>query len=107
MNQPEYIEAALLAGKHVLSEKPIAGTLKAAQNLIKFYNEKIDKTKVTWAVAENFRFLSSFSYAGEEVKKLGRILTFRVFSSSGVKAGTKYFGMRYHAVVAISRLTSS
>lgn len=92
MSQPEYIEAALLAGKHVLSEKPIAGTVKAAQQLVKFYNDKIDRSKVTWAVAENFRFLPSFLYAGEEVKKLGRLLAFRVFSSSLTKAGTKYFG---------------
>lgn len=92
MSQPEYIEAALLAGKHVLSEKPIAGTLKAAQNLIKFYNEKVDRTKVTWGVAENFRFLDSFIYAEEEVKKLGRLLNFKVLSSSMTKAGTKYIG---------------
>jgi predicted dehydrogenase len=72
--QPEFIEAALTAGKHVLSEKPIAGTIARAQKLIKYYESDAVKGNATWAVAENFRFLESFEYGRQEVEKLGRIL---------------------------------
>ena len=41
-NQPEYIEAALKAGMHVLSEKPIAENLMDAEHLIRYYNKNID-----------------------------------------------------------------
>jgi predicted dehydrogenase len=92
MNQPEYIEAALLAGKHVLSEKPIAQDTKRAERLIKFYHEHVDKSKVTWGVAENFRFLDSFEYARQEVAKMGRVLGFMVKVFGNVKTGSKYYG---------------
>lgn len=98
LTQPEFIEAALLAGKHVLSEKPIAGDLKAAQSLISFYNTKVDKSKVTWSVAENFRFLESYEYAAQEVKKLGRILGFRVNVAALVNPGGKYFETEWRKV---------
>jgi predicted dehydrogenase len=50
-NQPEYIKKCLLAGKHVLSEKPVAENVKDAKELIKWYHEEIDTKKVTWGVA--------------------------------------------------------
>jgi predicted dehydrogenase len=91
-NQPEYIEAALKAGKHVLSEKPIAENLKDAENLIRYYNKNIDKSKVTWGVAENFRFLESYAYAGQEVEKLGKILGFQVKTFNYVQPGNQWYG---------------
>lgn len=92
MSQPEYIEAALTAGKHVLSEKPIAENIKRALQLIEY--SKSDKVKggATWAVAENYRFLESFEYATQEARKLGRVLNFRVKSFGNVQHGAKYFG---------------
>jgi predicted dehydrogenase len=62
LSQPEYIEAALAAGKHVLSEKPIAGDLKAAKHLIQYYKSDRVKGGATWGVAENYRFLDSFQF---------------------------------------------
>jgi predicted dehydrogenase len=90
--QPEYIEAALAAGKHVLSEKPIAGDVKRAEHLIRYYRSDKVKGGATWAVAENFRFLESFEYGRQEVEKLGRILGFSVKMFGNVKVGDKYFG---------------
>ncbi|EOD44322.1 putative oxidoreductase nad-binding rossmann fold protein [Neofusicoccum parvum UCRNP2] len=68
--QPEYIKAALSAGKHVLSEKPIAKDVATARELLDWYNKNIDKSKVTWGVAENFRFFESYRYGAEKVKEL-------------------------------------
>ncbi|KAK6584104.1 hypothetical protein PZA11_003834 [Diplocarpon coronariae] len=88
--QPEFIEAALVSGKHVLSEKPIAGDIKRAEHLIDFYRSDKVQRGATWAVAENFRFLDSFIFGREEVKKLGRVLGFSVKQAGCVKPGGKY-----------------
>lgn len=90
LTQPEFIEAALVAGKHVLSEKPIAGDVKRAEQLIKFYKSDKVKGGATWAVAENFRFLDSFVFGKKEVEKLGRVLGFRTTMFTHVKLGGKY-----------------
>lgn len=91
LSQPEYVEAALAAGKHVLSEKPIAKDIEAARNLIAYYKSDKVKGGATWAVAENFRYLDSFEYARQEVQKLGRVLGFRIKMFGNVKPGGKYF----------------
>lgn len=91
LSQAEYIEAALVAGKHVLSEKPVAGDLKRAEHLIAFYNKRADK-KATWGVAENYRFMDSLVYGKQEIEKLGPILGFQIKVFNNVKAGTKYIG---------------
>jgi predicted dehydrogenase len=92
LSQTKYVETALAAGKHVLSEKPIAGDIEAAEQLIQYYNTKIDKNKVFWGVAENFRFLDSFLYAQQEIHKLGKVLGFRVKMFMMIKPGNKGYG---------------
>lgn len=92
LTQPEFIEAALVAGKHVLSEKPIAGDVKRAERLIDFSKSDKVKNGVTWAVAENYRFRDSFVFGKGEVEKLGRILGFRTTMFTHVKQGGKYIG---------------
>lgn len=89
-NQPDYVRKALLAGKYVLSEKPIAESVKDAKELLKWYRSEIDTKKVTWGVAENFRYLASYDHAAGAVRKMGRILGFRVKVYSMVEGG-KFF----------------
>ena len=92
LSQPQYIEAALAAGKHVLSEKPIAADIRRAEKLVAYYKSDKVKGGATWGVAENFRFLESFEYGRQEVQKLGRVLNFRIKVFGNVKPGGKYFG---------------
>ena len=61
LSQPEYIRAALSAGKHVLPEKPVAENLEDAKALIKWYHSNIDTNNATLCVAENFRYLNTDS----------------------------------------------
>lgn len=67
--QPEAVKKALAAGKHVLSEKPIAKDVEAAQDLIRFHEKTAAKS--IWLVAENFRFLDALTYARDQVSDIG------------------------------------
>ena len=89
-NQPDYIRKAIGAGKHVLSEKPIAENMQEAEALLKWYRTEVDTKKTTWAVAENFRYMDSYKRGAEEVKKMGKQLSFRC-RAQGLVEGGKYF----------------
>lgn len=89
--QPDFIKRALLAGKHVLSEKPIAKDIATARELLQWYQANIDANKVFWAVGENFRYMSKYIYAAEQVQKLGSIRNFRVNVQNFIKPDNKYF----------------
>ncbi|KAE8146385.1 ribosomal protein L32e [Aspergillus avenaceus] len=86
--QPEYIRKALSAGKHVLSEKPIAKDLATAQELLEHYRSV--SQKVVWAVAENWRYMSKFVRVADEVRNLGAVRSFRIVMRSMIQPGSKY-----------------
>ncbi|KAI1325713.1 NAD-binding Rossmann fold oxidoreductase family protein [Xylariaceae sp. FL0255] len=88
-NQGAYVKAALSAGKHVLSEKPIAENIDEAVELIKWYRSEVKGA--TWCVAENFRFLNTFEFARKELESMGRILGFQGRYHSFTKKGSKFF----------------
>lgn len=96
LTQPEYIEAALTAGKHVLAEKPIAANVTAAQKLLDFVS-KLPKPAATLSIAENFRFIPSLAYAREEGSKFGRVTHFSIRIFSHMKEETKWYKTEWRA----------
>ncbi|PKY05559.1 hypothetical protein P168DRAFT_325902 [Aspergillus campestris IBT 28561] len=89
--QPDFIRQALQAGKHVLSEKPIAKDVATARELTRWYDSHIDSSQTIWAVAENFRYQGKYMRAAEEVRKRGGVKTFRVCARSMITTDSKYY----------------
>ncbi|KAJ3197058.1 hypothetical protein HK101_006242 [Irineochytrium annulatum] len=92
--QPEIIKACLKAGKHVLSEKPIAKDCKTASELVKFYIETQRVTpKLNWSVAENYRFETGVNRAAELVGmgKIGDLVSFSLVSQVRIESDNKYY----------------
>ena len=81
------------AGKHVLSEKPIAKDYETAKELIGWYHRRIETKNVFWGVGENYRFIDSLLYGASIVKSgvLGRISTFHTHLFANVKGGNLSF----------------
>lgn len=52
--QPAYIEQAWRAGKHVLSEKPVAKDVAEASRLIELYEREFKPRGIQWIVMEQF-----------------------------------------------------
>ncbi|GAA5968586.1 hypothetical protein JCM3765_003518 [Sporobolomyces pararoseus] len=77
--QPSLIEKALKAGKNVISEKPVAPSLKEAKRLIELYERDYKPRGQTWIVAEQFPWEMSYCKAKKWVSegKLGEIRGFK------------------------------
>jgi len=73
--QPGIIKKAITAGKHTLSEKPIAPDVKTAIELLKWYRMK--KRRELWSVGENFRFMDQLTVGADQIRKLNaNVVTF-------------------------------
>ncbi|KAI5806980.1 hypothetical protein EDC01DRAFT_608843 [Geopyxis carbonaria] len=97
--QPDIIKRCLIAGKHVLSEKPITKDLKSAQELISWRNANAAKTgSALWAVAENFRYLESFSHARKLLEGLGEVMSFKVQVYSLTDTTGRWYNTKWRQV---------
>ncbi|KAK3361533.1 oxidoreductase-like protein [Lasiosphaeria ovina] len=92
LSQPAVVQKALAAGKHVLSEKPVAGDLAAARELIAWYAALPSApARPIFAVAENFRFWPELLYAADELRKIGGdVATFSLKMHQFVKPDNNY-----------------
>ncbi|GAA5849764.1 hypothetical protein JCM9279_002007 [Rhodotorula babjevae] len=90
-HQPAVILECLRAGKHVLSEKPIAPTVKQALDLVAEYERDHAPKGVHWLVAEQFPHAAAWEKARQHVRdgKLGHLVGFDadVFIQPSLKAG--------------------
>ena len=91
LTQPEYIWSALSAGKHVLSEKPIAKDAFTGEQLIRWYTESGACEGAKWAVGENIRYVNKYGFVADEVRRLGGARPFRVNVCSLIGEGSKYY----------------
>lgn len=57
--------------------------------MIKWYRDEIKGP--TWCIAENWRFLASYNYGHEQIKSLGKILSFGGRQLSSVLPTGKFY----------------
>lgn len=90
--QPVAIRAALKAGKHVISEKPVADTVANARSLIEEYNSLPEGSRPIWGVAENYRYMQSLQLAESKLRAIGGdLVSFSLVSNKFVRPDGNYF----------------
>ena len=86
--QPSIIRQALEAGKHVLSEKPIANDVESAQTILEWYTKQDGRT--LWSVGESIRFMDPVLFGRHQLKEMnGNVETFSVKLHAFVEQGNR------------------
>ena len=88
--QAPVVAQALAAGKHVISEKPVAPDVAAAQALIAGYTPRGGQV---WMVAENWRYEEAYFKAAALVQggAVGRVLGVHFVEYVNMRPGNKYY----------------
>ena len=88
---------ALEAGKHVLSEKPIAGSGAKAAQMIKTYRAK-HAGSVHWSVAENYRYERAFVDAAKAARGgIGAVAMVELSVHSPIAVDNAYYQTAWRA----------
>jgi predicted dehydrogenase len=82
------VDMSLAAGKHVISEKPIAPTVAEGRRLLSIYEHHPDQV---WMVAENWRYEEVFIRAAEKIPDIGRPLACHWALHIAVTPENKYY----------------
>jgi predicted dehydrogenase len=91
--QPAVVEAALRAGKHVISEKPVAPDVATGRRLIHTAAELTRASGRVWMIAENFRYEEAYRQAGQSVRggAIGRPVQFYWNTYTALNPQNKYY----------------
>lgn len=102
--QPDIVRKALAAGKHVLSEKPVAPDVATGRALIEEYEAKYKPKGLVWRVAENFETEPGFQAAQRIVHggKLGTIKFYNARAYSWVDTHSKWYNTPWRTVPDVS-----
>ncbi|KAL4259216.1 Gfo/Idh/MocA-like oxidoreductase N-terminal domain-containing protein [Pleurotus pulmonarius] len=98
--QPSIIIKALAAGKHVLSEKPVAPDTSSGLSLIAKYNEEYKPKGLVWRVAENFEAEPGYQAAATAIRegKIGKVSFFDVRVVNYIDKESKWYKTPWRTV---------
>jgi len=98
--QPDIVLAALRAGKHVLSEKPVAADVTSGYSLITEYQEKYAPEGLHWRIAENFECEPAFIKAAEAIQagRIGKISHWRLRQAGCIEPDNQYYKTPWRTV---------
>ncbi|PPQ65072.1 hypothetical protein CVT24_003026 [Panaeolus cyanescens] len=91
--QPSIVIKALAAGKHVISEKPVAPDVKGGRELIKTYNEVYKPRGLVWRIAENFEAEPGYRAVGAAIRggKIGDVIFFKTVVVNNIDKESKWY----------------
>jgi predicted dehydrogenase len=104
--QPAIILKSLAAGKHVLSEKPVAPDVASGLKLIAEYEASYKG--LIWRVAENFEAEPGYRVAAEAIRagKIGSVANFSAKVVAYVDENSKYYKTPWRTVPDVSFLAA-
>ncbi|KAF9045019.1 oxidoreductase family protein [Panaeolus papilionaceus] len=98
--QPSIVIKALSAGKHVISEKPVAPDVKSGRELIKTYNEVYKPRGLVWRIAENFEAEPGYRAVGAAIRdgKIGDVIFFKTVVVNHIDKESKWYKTPWRTV---------
>ena len=102
--QPEIVLKALAAGKHVLSEKPVAPDVAQGLALIKTYRELYQPKGLIWRVAENYEAEPGYRKAGEIIRsgRIGDVIFFKTVVVNYIDKESKWYKTPWRTIPDVS-----
>lgn len=103
--QPSIVLKSLAAGKHVLSEKPVAPDVASGIELIREYDAIYKPKGLIWRVAENYELEPGYHAAAQAIRdgKIGKVNSFNARVVGYVAKDSKYYKTPWRTVPDVSR----
>lgn len=104
--QPSIVLKALAAGKHVISEKPVAPDVASGLELIATYEAEYKPKGLIWRVAENLEAEPGYVTAAQAIRagKIGKVMFFNLRTVNRMDKESKWHKTSWRTVPEVSRL---